>query len=586
MSSNRVINYTSRTFNTILNDLNSLPEMGDKPDWIKKMVAGIGDTLFMNLNAQANNSYLRTAFTRRAVQDLLDLIDYKMSPQTQSSGKLTFYIKRDATLPLTFTKEELSAATPGSVSQSSYTYNARSGVTVSSFPSFNPTISNESLGILSTGQVAGTFVTGDLIRISSSGSLPSPLTINTDYYVITTDGSSIQLARSLANAVAGVYVGLTTMGSGTFTMTQYSFTIEAWNEIYISGYINIASCDGSDWQEFVLPDTNILPETLSVQIDGTPGYSPVDYWIEATATTKSFRIYYDQNNNATVAFGGGAYGIPPSGELSVYYARGGGALSNVSNLGKITNYLGGNPNITGVTNSSTFTGGSDAEAISHAINVAPTLLSAVNRFVTIEDGAALAESYTGVSLAAVIPNMYGPNSCQIPIVPSGGGAPSGSLLSGLSAYLKGKTTLDSINVICISPSYSPVNIVGTSNANPGYVWSTVLSYLQLALNLLFTERGQELVDLYSSSGIELLVLAINAQWGTSFTTSDYSVITTMIDSLTVTSFGTSPTLFSVYSYCGTVVPGMKYLVISSPSFPLSLSANGITTTGLISISQV
>lgn len=590
MSSNPVINYTSRTYNTVLNDINALAELTDKPDWIKKLIAGVADALFMNLNAQANNSYLRTSFTRRGTQDLLSLIDYQLTPQVQATGKLTFYIDRSASYPLNFTQAELSGATRGTVAQSAYTYNARAGVTITSAPTYTVSSVDTGADTLTTNAPASTFVTGDLIRISSTTTLPSPLVTGTDYYVITTDGTVIQLASSLANAFAGTYLNLTTAGSGTITTTTHSFSVDAWNEVYISDYINIGTGDGTDWQEFQLSDRNILQDTVAVKVGGIGGWSSISVWVEQGTTTKAFKLLFDSSNNCTLSFGGDDYGLPPTGDITVYYAVGGGALSNVSNLNRIVNYLGGNINITGVTNTTLFSGGADPETADRAKKLAPALLYAANRFVTVADGIALSKNYPGVASANVIANYYGPNTCRVAIVPTGGGTPSAGLLSLLQTYLISLTEMGSIDVRCVSASYYTVNITGTASVSSGYTWASVLSYLTLALRIMFTERGEEIIGAYNESGIAAVVTIINAQWSTSFSSSDYTTIANMIEMVESDSlyarFGVDATLFSVYSYCGAVVPGLADLVITAPTFPFSLTGSQITQINTLNITQV
>lgn len=57
--------------------------------------------------------------------------------------------------------------------------------------------------------------TGQPVRLTTTGALPSPLAINTTYYAIYVDADSIKLATTNANAVAGTAIDLTTTGSGT-----------------------------------------------------------------------------------------------------------------------------------------------------------------------------------------------------------------------------------------------------------------------------------------------------------------------------------------------------------------------------------
>ena len=87
------IKYSSRTYQTILNDINNVDNLADKPDWFKRMIAGVGDICSMINNAQANNSYLSTAFTRQAVKDMCRLIGYEMPEQTTSEGTQLFYFQ-------------------------------------------------------------------------------------------------------------------------------------------------------------------------------------------------------------------------------------------------------------------------------------------------------------------------------------------------------------------------------------------------------------------------------------------------------------------------------------------------------------
>lgn len=68
---------------------------------------------------------------------------------------------------------------------------------------------------------------GDAVRLSTSGTLPSPLATETSYYVIpvrrvsTSDKAvQVRLASSHANALAGTALTITDSGSGTVTLTR------------------------------------------------------------------------------------------------------------------------------------------------------------------------------------------------------------------------------------------------------------------------------------------------------------------------------------------------------------------------------
>jgi Pectate lyase superfamily protein len=68
-------------------------------------------------------------------------------------------------------------------------------------------------------QSAHGYRTGDgPFQLTTTGTLPSPLTVATDYYIIFVSSSTFKLATSFANAVAGTAVDITTTGTGVQTI--------------------------------------------------------------------------------------------------------------------------------------------------------------------------------------------------------------------------------------------------------------------------------------------------------------------------------------------------------------------------------
>jgi hypothetical protein len=62
---------------------------------------------------------------------------------------------------------------------------------------------------------------GDIVRLSTSGTLPAGLAAATDYFVIRVDANNFKLAASLADAEAGIAVDITAAaGGGTHTLTE------------------------------------------------------------------------------------------------------------------------------------------------------------------------------------------------------------------------------------------------------------------------------------------------------------------------------------------------------------------------------
>lgn len=78
------------------------------------------------------------------------------------------------------------------------------------------TVGNNWLILASTAN----YQTGVPFEVSTTGSLPSPLTASTTYYAIRIDATHIRVATSYANAIAGTAITLTTNGTGTNTITS------------------------------------------------------------------------------------------------------------------------------------------------------------------------------------------------------------------------------------------------------------------------------------------------------------------------------------------------------------------------------
>lgn len=63
--------------------------------------------------------------------------------------------------------------------------------------------------------VSHRWVTGDRIKVSTTGTLPSPLEPNTYYYVIYISNTLVQVAASFSDAFGGTQIDITTAGAGT-----------------------------------------------------------------------------------------------------------------------------------------------------------------------------------------------------------------------------------------------------------------------------------------------------------------------------------------------------------------------------------
>lgn len=576
------IQYDSRTYQAVMNDINSVPELADLPENHKALIAGSHEVLSVYQNAIANNNYLRTAFTRQAVIDLCRLINYELYPKIPSSGTLLFYFNPSTVVfPKTVTKADLAARSSGSITASSLKFESRAGAT---FTATSETFTADAGTDLLT--VARTYLTGEKVRLTTSGTLPAGLSLSTDYYVIKISATTIKLATSIANAYMGTAIDITSAGSGTHTIVLYSGQVTAYQQETKTSYI-VGRSDGvTAWQQFDLQFLDVIKDTLTLTINGAT-WTRVDTVIDSISTDKVFMQRYKTDGSSYIMFGNGTLGaIPGNFDIYANHAVGGGVASNISQLNRINSYAGTDSDIVGVSNATAFTSGSDAESIENAKIQAPILLKALNRFVTVTDGKALVLNYGGVYVTEVIRNAYGPLSCQVPIVPTGGGLPSAGLKSALQTYLISLTVLSSIDVRVTDPTYVTFTPVVQIKVNTGYTFANIKPFVMLALRLISSEYTAELLQYYLTNGIATAVTAINTKWGTSFAAADYAQIERLLENVTAPVFST-PTFDAslqesdVFSFVQSFVYGINYMTISSPTFPLTVASASITTDNVL-----
>lgn len=94
---------------------------------------------------------------------------------------------------------------------------AGSGSLAESFAAAAVTAATDLIAVQSN---ADRWITGMKVRATTTGALPTGLALATDYFVIRVDATTIKLASSLANAIAGTAIDITAIGSGTHTLTH------------------------------------------------------------------------------------------------------------------------------------------------------------------------------------------------------------------------------------------------------------------------------------------------------------------------------------------------------------------------------
>jgi len=579
------IKYTSRTFQTILADINADPDLADKPEWFKRLVAGVGDVVSMINNAAANNAYLRTAFTRQAVLDLCAQIGYEVPPAVTSSGTILFYLSPTVTFPVTLAPADLAAATRGTVAVASRRFESRSSAVFDAESSV-VNLTTDPISS-STIKVARDFLTGEKVRASCSGTMPTGITALTDYYAIRVDATHIKLASTAANAYAGISLTISG-GTGNLTLALYSGRVSC-HQQESKGQQTIGQSDGlTGWQEFGLPDADVIRDTLSVTVNGVP-YTRVDTLALSKPYDTHYQQIYKSDGTSVVRFGDGEYGIiPPNFDIIAEYATGGGSAANVTTLNAVSVYAGASSDVTGCSNATSMTGGADAQSSEIAKRVAPGTLKSRDRFITAEDGESLAVQYGGLSQAKVIANAYGVLSTKVVGVAVGGGNPSPSLKIALQAYLVSKTIMESIDVRVMDATITARAVTCSAKVLPGYTWAGVQPLLRLAWKLFFAETGQEVIDEYLSNGIASATAKVNSLYSEAFTSSDYAKVQKLIvalDSYGARTFGEAVYDSDAIAFVQGNVDGIDYLTLSAPTFPLIHALDEISTYGAITLTE-
>lgn len=582
------VQYTSRTYLSILADINADADLADKPEWWKRIWAGIGDVLSVYLNAEANNLFLGTAFTRQAVTDLCALIDYQLGERSTSSGVVLFFLVSGVSFPKTLTLANLAAQTAGSLAVAAKRFEARASVVVSSQETGTFTADHTTERLT----VTRVFVTGEKVRLTTTGTLPAGLALVTDYYAIYVSDTIIKLADSLANAYTGTVVAFTDNGSGTHSWNLLSVRVTMYQQRTTDQYVAGRSDGATEWQEFDLGDKFVVRDTLVVTINSVQWTvlgtgSLADTFVFSDPTDKHVRILYNADETAKLQFGDGTYGeIPGNFDVYVDYAVGGGSDANAA-AERVTIYAGSDTDVEAVSNTAAMTGGSDAESIETARILAPLLLKARDRFVTAEDGEALVLAYGGLTQTRVNTNAFGVLSAQVVAVAAGGGNPSGAVKTALQQYLIDRSILESMDIRVEDATITATAVTSAGKVLAGYSWSgSVSGYFRLGWELFLTETGREILTEYDTNGVAAATTLINTIFGESFGAADAGQVTAYLEALTARSFGETIQESDAFGFIDANCIGLDYMTITVPSFPIALADDEIATDGTLTLTEI
>jgi hypothetical protein len=192
---------------------------------------------------------------------------------------------------------------------------------------------------------------------------------------------------------------------------------------------------GLAFLDVVLDFTPYLDGSVTVTA-GNGAFTEVDSLLGSGPNDLHFMVLVDQNDRATLRFGSGSSGAPPTGTLSVTYKTGGGAAGNVD-AGRLVVLDGTFADAFGkavqisVTNDAPAGGGAERETIASAQLLAPASLRALTRTVAREDFEIHAREVPGVARALMLTSNEDPgieeNTGILYVIPTGGGLPTPAL---------------------------------------------------------------------------------------------------------------------------------------------------------------
>lgn len=200
-------------------------------------------------------------------------------------------------------------------------------------------------------------------------------------------------------------------------------------------HVQLFDTRGLSYLDVVLDRTPYLDGSAVVSA-GNGVYAEVQSLLNSGANDRHFVVLVDQFDRATLRFGNGAAGSPPTGTLRVEYRTGGGAAGNVE-AGRLRVVEGtvtddhGRAVTASVTNPEPASGGVDRQTVASAKLLAPESLRTLTRSVTREDFEVNARRVAGVARALMLTSdedsSIDENAGILFVIPAGGGLPTSAL---------------------------------------------------------------------------------------------------------------------------------------------------------------
>jgi hypothetical protein len=364
-----------------------------------------------------------------------------------------------------------------------------------------------------------------------------------DYDPVEADGATDTITFTLRTAMAKVLpVGYQVSGispstgkmvyyelmeegdsSGTATITANAKQQRTYSDIPLFSITN-----SDDFKDYPVDGyTRIVRESFKIVI-GSDIWVRVENFDNSTPTSKHFMIIYQSSGKIRIRFGDGRTGLKPTVNETVFgtFAVTQGLAGKVD-AGILTINSGSDSDVQEVTNAGS-SGGNDSETIASIIRNARGSVRLRDVVWSKEDlETAARSSSSSVQKALGIPGI---GAASIHIIPSGGGTPSGGLITIVENYVQALTQFGALPITGVSPNYISVNATATYTTRDGFVEVTVGKLIEFGLTLVTSAFDNQIIEHYEDNGIESTrVNVINVIWAWNFSENENDALQYIID---------------------------------------------------------
>ncbi len=294
--------------------------------------------------------------------------------------------------------------------------------------------------------------------------------------------------------------------------------------------INIGTISSTDeWSDYPIKGyINIIKTSISFVIDGDT-WTRVGNFDDSISTDKHFYLKYQSSGKCRFQFGDGTNGAIPS-LTDVVYATFSvtEGLNGRLNAGEITVNVGGDSDISAITNAANCTGGNDSESVSSIIRNARANARLRYMVWSKEDlETAATQASTSCVKALGIPGL---GTASIYIVKTGGVVPDASLKTTVDDYVTALTQFGTVPITILDPSFVTTNITGTITVRSGFTSATVIDLVEFACTLVLASNDSEVIEHYNDYGVDSCrTNVINSLWAWAFTEDENDALETIIE---------------------------------------------------------